>query len=713
MLNFGNEMAKNKNSLESVISDWLKDVIEQDELLEKIKNLEDIKKTIELSFDNDSFLQGFGFDQITRTGNLQSFRNVLNNLCMLDVVSVNTSFSLKTGEILKPDLVCFNAETRSFVIFEIKRDGLTERQAITELAGYEQELRNILPFSSDCEINLVLISTEWDDLLTHAISSYNTWGKKNCLALKIEKISEKDFELNILIPNAWTFRGGIGLPKTSLQTIDLLITDTAPDIESDFIPSKIELAIKMIAKQSDLKGINGFISVWKDYSPYRYGQWGITLCCIDSLVVSEYCNQTGVTVRESSITKYINKFYLENSGVIRDYLIEVAKSTYPILKEKYEVEFANLNDWEHKKYYLKKTTKPIYFDFFGNLGVYALNFISSAVVRNVYLPFLKQSNMDWSSPIVANIILNEISNTVPLMDGRIWCSSAFKIGVILGNYDVLIQLSDNNQGLFENRIEWDFLGVMSYVVEMHQIYLNTKRLEKPLPIITNKKENRLECLSELRHWILEELISNEYPLHQFIFRIGYDGAFYFYDSLGENQKNEILKFNDYESHLVGGIKMVLNRVLGAHYSGEIVFDKKDVLIFDEIGIDLNIPIEENKKIVEGVDSLRILNIIKNDEFKSLDNALSPIYHQLVDSHKFSVDWEALRLNYIQTFESGESFPAISVQQNGKLILQVLDEKFQIIGEVKDPYSEVIFISDTSGASIAQKISWEELKGYFE
>lgn len=712
-MNCGEKMPKNTNSLESVVSDWLKEIIENEKFIESIKNYDEIQNIINLNFNNDSFLPSFGFDQITRTGNLTSFKNVIKSLGLLEIVSINKSFSLKTGEILKPDLICFNAETRSFVIFEIKRDGLTERQAITELAGYEQELRNILPFASDYEINLVLISTEWDDLLSHAVSSYNTWGRKNCLAIKLNQIDEKNFELNIFIPNAWTFRGGIGLPNESLQTLDILLSSNKVNDNYDFIPPKIDLALKMISKKSDLSGINGFISLWKDYSYDTNGQWGITICCVDSLIVSQTCNQTGITVRESDITKFINNFCENNYGIISDYLIDIAKTTYMILRENYQVELSNLSSWSNKLHHLKRNTKPIYFDFFGNLGNYALNFISANSVRRNYLPFLRIYGIDWTDPVVAKIILNEISNETPFVDGLIWCSSAFKMGLVLGSFDLLIQLNDNNNDIYENYLEWEFLDLMAYAVEANQIYQNSEYMKTPPPSLSKNKEFRYDKLIEFKEWILEEMIPRNHPLHQFSFRIGYDGAFYFSEILDNNTKNKIIENRDMVNNLLNGIRILIDKVLTDIYEFDFFKIINSELLFNEIGIDFNRSLEENLNLLKLIEDISLLNIVKKDQFETLNNIISPVYHPLIDSYKFQVDWDALKINYVQMFESGEKFPAVSIQQNGKVILQVLDKIFHYLGEIKDPYSEVIFISSTSGSTIATKKTWEELRDTFK
>lgn len=201
-----NTMEKNKFSSEKDIKRWLVERINNCELYDLIKNKED-----SLSIGNSkniNFIPNFSFDYLSRKKNIEASNNVLETLKLLEIISVDLSVSLHKGEILRPDIVCYNPEKRVFVIFEIKRDKLTERQALTELYAYEQEIRNILPFIGNSEIQTVLISKDWDTLLEHAVSNYNSWSNKNCLALAINEITYKNnFELSLKIPNSWFIRG--------------------------------------------------------------------------------------------------------------------------------------------------------------------------------------------------------------------------------------------------------------------------------------------------------------------------------------------------------------------------------------------------------------------------------------------------------------------------------------------------------------------------
>lgn len=91
----------------------------------------------------EHFLLAFGVDSFFfRRASADAAANVLEHLSSLEIISVNTSISLTTSEVFRPDILYFNQKTRTMVVFEVKRATHTERQTVTELAGYEQERLN-------------------------------------------------------------------------------------------------------------------------------------------------------------------------------------------------------------------------------------------------------------------------------------------------------------------------------------------------------------------------------------------------------------------------------------------------------------------------------------------------------------------------------------------------------------------------------------------
>lgn len=177
-------MSDSSIPLESEVAAWLVHLIESDGLYDAIAG-KDSLISIADGVRQDDFIPSFGIDYRSRLACAQAAEHVLEQLTLLEIVSVNRSISLTSGEVLRPDILCFNPESRTLVVFEIKRAAETERQTVTELGGYEQELRNLLPFVGDYDICFVVVATEWSILLNHAVGGLNTWSGKKCLALKL------------------------------------------------------------------------------------------------------------------------------------------------------------------------------------------------------------------------------------------------------------------------------------------------------------------------------------------------------------------------------------------------------------------------------------------------------------------------------------------------------------------------------------------------
>ncbi|MNQ94785.1 hypothetical protein D3C85_1103200 [compost metagenome] len=225
-------MSKPKLPPESEVVTWLQRLIENDQLLENIQGQE-IITSITDAIGQDFFIPSFGIDYISRRASAEAAGHVLGRLGLLDIVSINTSISLTTGEVLRPDILCFNPESKTLVVFEVKRASETERQTVTELAGYEQELRNLLPFLGNFDICFVVVAGDWSTLLTHAVGSMNAWSGKQCLALKLVS-TESSFSLQAHLPEAWHLTGSVRLPPEALPSIDLYLVEKSADAIDDY-----------------------------------------------------------------------------------------------------------------------------------------------------------------------------------------------------------------------------------------------------------------------------------------------------------------------------------------------------------------------------------------------------------------------------------------------------------------------------------------------
>ncbi|QNY26235.1 hypothetical protein IC763_11935 [Acinetobacter seifertii] len=680
-------------------------------LYEIIKNKEE---AISLANTNNfNFVPNFSFDYLSRKRNIQASNNVLDTLKLLEIISVDLSVSLIKGEILRPDLVCYNPEKRVFVIFEIKRDKLTERQALTEIYAYEQEIRNIIPFIGNSEIQTVIISKDWDTLLEHAVSNYNAWSNKNCLALTISEITPKiNFELSLKIANSWFIRGISELPIESYQTLDLNIKGDFED--NNYLPLKIATFVNIIIKYCDRNDIHGFLMVWKDHSPLNKGNWVITFCSVDPLAIFNFCNTNGIKYRESNLTKFIEKFYNDNSSIISDSLSKAISDKLYILKENYDVSFSNFCSWHTKLYHLRKSSNPSYFNFFGIPSDFVIDFTTNITVRSNYMHFLSDLSLDWTHPLVAPILINRLTGVTPFNSGLINCSDIFKLGCDLGLYKYLVecfQKENFDNDYLECSIKWLYINLLDQAIEIAQIYQSSSTIQVAPPYLSNIHENRLESIKVFYEWVHENLLTDE-SIYNYIFDLSFNSSIILSNYFENNTIKNFLDMNNNKETLSTSIKkLIKSAIINSNINNITTINDS---LFSEL--DFNFSNRQFDKI-ENFDNDFIIKIFKRDACKSFNKILPPVYHKSDFYFNLSLDFQDLKKNIIQLNENGIKYPAIQISQNGQIgLISLSDIDFHNslhLLNFLDFNEQVFFSLDLSGFRMVSIKTWEEVKNYFE
>ncbi len=707
-------MAKNITLLEDEIVNWLVDLIKGDKLLETIGETDQIY-AIEKTFSQPTSIPAFGFDHLSRRASVRAASTVLDSLSMLEMVSVNKSISLTTGEILRPDILCFNAEKRAFVVFEVKRDKLTERQAVTELAGYEQELRNALPFIGGCEVNFVVVSTHWDQLLDHAVANYNTWSAKHCLALKVEATAQP-FSLVCHIPQAWQIRGGAGLPDDALQTIDLCLYEEGAEQTSDDVPQQLFTAMEAIARSGDRLGSHGFALLWRDNGNIGSGCWAITLCGIDPIEMHRWCSEVGIATRPSALTDYVEKHAAEAPLQVPNAIYRCAKEAFPLMGSRFRPMFENATSWNEKIEMIRHRSVPVYFEFWGALGDYAREFVTHPGVRDRYLPFIERDGFDWHHPEVAVPLLGNICCNMPFPQGVVRCRDAFEAGIVLGLYESLANTADafqEQQPSIESLLSWSFLEVIRLHIEMCEIYRTAAEVEEPPPPISNNPERRTSSAVLLSSWVLEHLIGADHSIHQICYEVGRHGAPCISDWLDETSKEAFAVAHAEE--VVDQLRSCLAHIVGNadDFGGALPEGSLLLRFLRRLGLNTECPLPAQMSQIDTVAADDLLAAFESIGVDGLDEIIPAVLHTTGPLPWIDIDWARLQQTARALFHSGVQWPTVTVSQNGRFgVGEMQGLARQVLVPIKDPDKEVYFVDEKAVFSSARKVSWAELRAKF-
>lgn len=736
-------MSKPKLPPESEVVTWLQRLIENDQLLENIQGQEIITSITDV-IGQDFFIPSFGIDYISRRASAEAAGHVLGRLGLLDIISINTSISLTTGEVLRPDILCFNPESKTFVVFEVKRASETERQTVTELAGYEQELRNLLPFLGNFDICFVVVAADWSTLLTHAVGSMNAWSGKQCLALKLGS-TESSFALQAYLPEAWHLTGSVRLPPEALPSIDLYLVEKSVDAIDDYedggaddgagggraegngtderLPPRLVItAMDIIARAGDRAGSHGFMMLWRDVNGHGRGRWCITLCAIDPYSMYAWCEEHGLPQRDSEASLFLDSRKADIAGQAPATIYDLANAAYPILKEQFEPEFDADACWQMKARKYRLRGVPTRFDFWGSLGQHAREFVCNPAVRNRYMPYMSRNQLDWTDPVVAMPLVENLSAGVPFPGGTIKCSDAFLAGRALGDLALAAfnaAPDKEHAARIEPMVEWAQLEALRYAIEMKQMYDVTEEIVTPIPMLSNDPSRRLQATEDLASWVRADLISDRHPFHQACFDLGLREAMLFRLS----EEGSLDRFPPDQPHeaalLIRSIlKGAIPRMKGSQ--GQLLQsagyrDFEEYLAphlascLDEQG---DVDGARLDAMLDEIPDLELLRAFPGTLVKGIDSIVPVVLHTVSPAFPVTIDWEWLKSGVRALFESGDHRPAVIFNQDGTVGTGRMMGIGKFLSPITDPDVEVYLLDETSARNIAMKMTWEEVEGFY-
>jgi hypothetical protein len=698
--------------LESEVVDWLIKLIETEQLIDAIKGKDGFRKISDATRQND-FIETFSIDSLSRLASAAAADHVLGNLNTLNLITVNKSISITAGQVLRPDILCFNPERKTLIVFEVKRATDTERQTVTELAGYEQELRNMLPFLGNFEICFVVVAKDWSTLLDHAVGNMNAWSGKQCLALKVD-ISTDPFQLSCHLPDAWHMTGSFGLPPEALHAIDVYLVEEESDTSEDWPPRCVMTAMDIIARAGDRAGSHGFMMLWKDVNGMGRGRWSLTLCAIDPLEMYAWCRKNGLPQRESETSSFLDEQAATIPGMIPSIVFRIAREAFPILADRFDPEFDGAYTWHDKLQQYRSRGVPLRFDFWGKPGEYAREFVCNPAVRDRYMPYIRNNELDWTDPEVAVPLIENLSGRSPFAGGVIRCSDAFSVGLTLGtlaNVAFNAARSEEASVKLEPLVRWAEIEALRFSIEMKQIYDTANEVTAPMPTLSSNPELRLQAAKDLMAWVMNDLIGELYPLHQACFALGCDGTMLF--STWMEGGESVLTHERKEDLISRSRKILCDACLYAksrtQFHESMEWTQLNQLISPYVTVidpsDVSTTLKEFSKLPNEILQKHFTTIL----LPGIDTIIPFVLHTVAPLPAFNIDWELLKKSAKAIFDAGYLWPTVVVTQDGTIGTGYLQDQItKILPPIVDPELEVYFSNESSSFNMATKMTWPEL-----
>lgn len=663
-------------------------------------------------------LPHFSLDRLCRHAAITAGASVLESLGSLTLLRANKNVSLTQGETLKPDVVCFNPETESVVLFELKVSTAAGRQAITELAAYEQEIKNHLPLLSEHDVHLVLVASEWSVLMDHGASSAVTWGGKKILCLQAEKAQGK-LVLKTRIPEAWQITGSAKFPPEALATMTLCLydyqQDTDPRKEPEFDP-RLLTAMKVMGRTGDALGSHGFAILWKDHAPYSLAPFNVTICCVAPFSLYREGRSSGV------IESNGDSFVAALDELMRDApptgqsgtFFAIGQSAFPLLSELFTPQWEAASHWKHDRATLMTRAEPLMCEFWGSLGRHAIDYVSSPTLRRERPNLLLGNLADWNSPSVAIPLIDQMCEPRVLASGNVRWKDAFRLGFFLGldrSLRQTIRLRPDD-GFLRCRHLWNTMDVQYALEEVQLLSNSAANVNPPDSALTFQNNPDIDDEDEfvrLVRWIMDEFLMKE-PGHVNAFLCGLEGAPLFDEEglgkvLAEESGQIILTRID--APLRGATAAVLRGLIAQFKEGSLPPHAGRLL--EQLRTELQLPAADTRFDLASVPA-KLLQSAWPCCLDASDYVVHGVLHRLNAADFAGVDWDWLRQGVMEAHGRGETNVGVILSANGYLGTGPIEPGgFKLPLRMCDPAIEVAFLDETAVATMVRIVTWDELQ----
>lgn len=708
---------------EKHLQEKLIELVKNNALYEAVNNRESSNEALNSGSD-ENHIPHLSIDDLLKKKYSKSCRRVLESIIDCEIITGDAikNISLNQKEKLFPDVILFNRETAQIILIENKVSGKTGREAITEIYGYVNEIKNHLPFSSHYDISIIIVSSEFDTLLDHSISS-NILSSNISLLCLLPNFYGSQLTFDIHYPKSWTHIGQNNLPQNSLVSYSWSLDKkkTSTDFEEISI---INLAKELIVNNAERHNSSGFLSIWENGMAEFYGsRYVITIYVINSFSFLPNADLYGFIYRSSSLSEYLKNYSDDLDGIVHPKsLFNVMDEAISFLEDYYDIRLHSPSEWSkdltNDKNRLER--KPILFDSWGMIGDYVRYFYFHPAVRKHYFSKTDDSYRGHLNPIIGLQIINLVTKNTIFNDGHFFADDLFEFGRQLCsfNYACKNAVHAKNETINNALLFWSVLDISQSLKEILFYASNTVGIEQEVILDLHLNLDSKKIKSDFRNY--NDKFSENFQqlflpgddnwLYRKIFEFGYFYGQYFSNYFSETipKDDQILIEKDISEFLR---KFINSAVLSAKNRNSYL-NKAEILFMDRHFTKGRFSETSFDKISEIIDrkSNNFMTAIFTDFLQSFAVSLGTPYRELKELFvPNSIDWKWMRESLAEKFNQGLRYGAINIELNGNVSISQIDKEYAVMQELKNE-NEVYLKKYTSTTGyIYYKVSWEDIE----
>jgi hypothetical protein len=706
---------------ESELHQWLLKAIENDELSDLI--FDNAGMAAASRGQEDNMFPQFSIDHLARKAALRAGRLVMESFSLLVLLTSDKNVSIVRNETLRPDILCINPELQSIVIFELKKGFQTGRQSLTELLAYEQEVKNLLPFLSNYDVNLVLVSTEWSPLMDHAVSAAITWSGRRILCLEAGEEGGK-LQLRTRVPSAWKVTGSVYFPEDALPCVTICLYEKdaysegwTKDVakEKDLDP-RIWTALEIIAREGDKLGGHGFALLWRDRLGISLTNYNITICGVSPFAFYRLSRERGIFgLREGRLVQKLDRYMQDHDPQGHSAaLMATVTAADRLLREAASPMLESFTTWGTERLSLSRRAEPLLCEFWGALGDYARAYVMNPAVRKHRRNMLLGGTSDWRHPSVGLPLIQSFTRPEIFFEGEVRCSDAFRLGVLVGLDRTLrfnLRRLGGNHAELRCRFEWNRIELMAVVDEIRLLAdaaNNVTPPDAPLKFYGDPLADDEEDRQRFEAWVLQQFFQ-ESPAHGLFFELGARGAFVFDESKqglwGEQLPEEF--YRAIEAPIRDAITLVLSRYRQMQHERALVKDRK--VLYRQLRLALDLPKNFSGAQLSGLPFSVLLSAWPLCLIAS-DSVLDTVFHKHAPVTPANVDWPWLKQGVAEMRAQGKVDAGVILLPNGQIVTgRVVPIGVKLSMKIDDPNQQVLFLDRSNGIGFLRVVTWVDLE----
>lgn len=699
------------------------ELLKEESFLDAISNQHTVNEALNANSD-ENHIPHLSIDDLLKKKYSKACSHVLESIAGCEIITgdIIKNISLTADEKLFPDVILFNDESAQIILIENKVSSKTGREAITEVFGYMNEIRNHLPFTSHYDVSIIIISPVFDTLLDHSISSNILTSNINLLCL-IPLYDQEKLTFTIHFPKSWTDIGQNNLPENGLVSYSWGLKKKNPDTCFNEM-SVLDLARELIVNNASRYGSSGFVLIWKNgLLEYSECEYVITNYVINPFAFLPNADKSGFEYKNTILSSHLKKHSVDSGGLVHPTSVfKIMDDAELFLKEYFEIEIDTASDWtsdlKYEMYRLQRN--PLFFDSWGLIGDYVRFFYFHPAVRKHYFDKYYDSYLGHLNPIIGLQIINMITKNTIFNNGHFHGYDLFKFGKQLACFNYVCTLIKHSFDPVKGSalLFWSCLEIAQSLKEIKFYALNSLGLDREidleihLPVNAEHIKDNFKETNDLFADNFNRLFlsgDDNLPRRK-IFQFGYNYGLYYSDIW-----KTVLPAPDViriENKIGTFLRNYLTSITISVKNKERKLNQVELLF-------LETNIFNDYFATHSID--KIQQILKDipDEFYAL------IFTEFLETFQVtigipqrelaefivpkSIDWKWMKESLAKQFKQGHRHGCVNVEPNGTISISQVEEEYKILQKLEN--EDEIYLKTYSYTTlyIYRKVSWKDIE----